>query len=101
MAIERSRWHAEHYMMRVEQRMQVSDIAHSVLAFSISGGCNTVEGTSSQRSAWLSTIDVRNLAFISVTAVLGDSPHLLGEWHITIIQRALVLCLYKRTCLRA
>ena len=29
-------WHAEHYMMRVEQRMQVSDITHSVLAFNIS-----------------------------------------------------------------
>ena len=25
-------------MMRVEQRMQVSDITHSVLAFNISGG---------------------------------------------------------------
>ena len=37
-------------MMRVEQRMQVSNIAHSVLAFNISGGCSTVEGTSSQRS---------------------------------------------------
>ena len=37
-------------MMRVEQRMQVSDITHSVLAFNIlgeiSGGCSTVEGTS-------------------------------------------------------
>ena len=61
-------WHAEHYMMRVEQRMQVSDITHSVLAFS--GGCSTTGGTSSQRLAWLPTIDVRNLAFISVTAVL-------------------------------
>ena len=88
-------------MMRIEQRMQVSDITHSILAFNISGGCSTVEGTSSQRSAWLPTIDVRNLAFISVTAVLRDSPHLLGEWYITVIQRALVLCLYKRTCLRA
>ena len=28
-------------MMRVEQRMQVSDITHSVLAFNISGGCST------------------------------------------------------------
>ena len=58
-------------MMRVEQRMQVSDITHSVLlAFNISGGCSTARGTSSQRPAWLPTIDVRNLAFISVTAVL-------------------------------
>ena len=57
-------------MMRVEQRMQVSDITHSVLAFNISGGCSTTGGTSSQRLAWLPTIDVRNLAFISVTAVL-------------------------------
>ena len=58
-------------MMRVEQQMQVSDINHSVLAFNISGGCSqTVEGTSSERSAWLPTIDVRNLAFISVTADL-------------------------------
>ena len=65
-----ARWHAEHYMMRVEQRMQVSDIAHSVLAFNISGGCSTAGRTSSQRLAWLPTIDVRNLAFISVTAVL-------------------------------
>ena len=32
-----ARWHAQHYMMRVEQRMQVSDITHSVLAFNISG----------------------------------------------------------------
>ena len=90
--------------MRVEQRMQVSDITHSVLAFyafNISGGCSTAGGTSSQRPAWLPTIDVRNLAFISVTAVLRDSPHLLGEWYITVIQHALVLCLYKRTCLRA
>ena len=63
-------WHAEHYMMRVEQRMQVSDITHSVLAFNISGGCSTAGGTSSQRLAWLPTIKVRNLAFISVTAVL-------------------------------
>ena len=55
-------------MMRVEQRMQVSDI--SVLAFNISGGCSTAGGTSSQCQAWLPTIDVRNLAFISVTAVL-------------------------------
>ena len=31
-----ARWHAEHYMMRVEQQMQVSDITHSVLAFNIS-----------------------------------------------------------------
>ena len=62
-----ARWHAEHYVMRVEQRM---DITHSVLAFNISGGCSTAGGTSSQRPAWLSTIDVRNLAFISVTAVL-------------------------------
>ena len=62
-------WHPEHYMMRVEQR-QVSDITHSVLAFNISGGCSTAGGTSSQRQAWLPTIDVRNLAFISVTAVL-------------------------------
>ena len=53
-------------MMRVEQQMQVSDITHSVLAFS----CSTAGGTSSQRLAWLPTIDVRNLAFISVTAVL-------------------------------
>ena len=65
-----ARWHAEHYMMRVEQRMQVSDITHSVLAFNISGGCSTAGGTSSQHQAWLPTIDVRNLAFISVTAVL-------------------------------
>ena len=57
-------------MLRVKQRMQVSDINHSVLAFNISGGCSTVEGTSSERSAWLPTIDVRNLAFISVTADL-------------------------------
>ena len=57
-------------MMRVEQRMQVCDITHSVLAFNISGGCSTAGGTSSQRQAWLPTIDVRNLAFISVTAVL-------------------------------
>ena len=57
-------------MMRVEQRMQVSDITHSVLAFNISGCCSTAGGTSSQRPAWLPTIDVRNLAFISVTAVL-------------------------------
>ena len=58
-------------MMRVEQRMQVSDINHSVLlAFNISGGCSTVEGTSSERSGWLPTIDVRNLTFISVTADL-------------------------------
>ena len=57
-------------MMRVEQRMQVSDINHSVLAFNISGGCNTVEGTSSERLAWLPTINVRNLTFISVTADL-------------------------------
>ena len=57
-------------MMRVEQRMQVSDITHSVLAFNISGGCSTrAGGTASQRQAWLPTIDVRNLAFISVTAV--------------------------------
>ena len=55
-------------MMRVEQRMQVSDT--SVLAFNISGGCSTAGGTSSQRPAWLPTIDVRKLAFISVTAVL-------------------------------
>ena len=61
-------------MMRVEQEMQVSYITHSVLAFNISGGCSTIEGTSSQRSAWLPTIDARNLAFISVTAVLQDSP---------------------------
>ena len=57
-------------MMRVEQQMQVSDITHSVLAFNISGGCSTVKGTSSQCSAWLPTIEVRNLAFISVTADL-------------------------------
>ena len=57
-------------MMRVEQQMQVSDTTHSILAFNISGGCSTVEGASSQCSAWLPTIDVRNLAFISVTAVL-------------------------------
>ena len=57
-------------MMRVEQQMQVSDITHSVLAFNISGGCSTVEGMSPQRSAWLPTIDVRNLAFIRVTDVL-------------------------------
>ena len=57
-------------MMRAKQRMQVGDITHSVLAFNILGGCSTVDGTSSQRSDWLSTIDVRNLAFISVTAVL-------------------------------
>ena len=57
-------------MMRVKQQMQVSDITHSVLALNISGGCSTVEGTSSQHLAWLPTIDVRNLAFISVTAVL-------------------------------
>ena len=57
-------------MMRVEQRMQVSDITHSVLAFNISGGCSTAEGTSSQRPAWLHTIDVRNLAFISVYSCL-------------------------------
>ena len=63
-------WHAEHYMMRVEQQMQVSDIAHSVLAYNISDGCNTAGGTSSQRPAWLPTVDVRNLALISVTAVL-------------------------------
>ena len=30
-----ARLHAEHYMMRVEQRMQVSDITHSVLAFNV------------------------------------------------------------------
>ena len=57
-------------MMGVEQRKQVSDITHSVLAFNISGGCSIERGTSLQRSAWLPTIDVRNLAFISVTAVL-------------------------------
>ena len=57
-------------MMRVEERMQVSDITHSVLAFNISGGCSTVEEMSSQRSAWLPTIVVRNLAFISVTPAL-------------------------------
>ena len=57
-------------MMRVEQQMQVSDLSHSVLAFNISGGRSTAEGTSSQRPPWLPTIDVRNLAFISVTAVL-------------------------------
>ena len=58
-------------MMRVEQRMQVSDITHSVLAFNISGGSGTAGGTSSQRPAWLATMNVRNLAFIiSVTAVL-------------------------------
>ena len=57
-------------MMKVEQRMQVSDITHSVLAFNISGGCSIAGGTSSQRQAWLPTIDVRNLAFISVTAIL-------------------------------
>ena len=57
-------------MMRVEQQMQVSDITHSVLVFNISGGCNTAGRTSSQRLALLLTIDVRNLAFISVTAVL-------------------------------
>ena len=57
-------------MMRVEQRMQVGDITHSVLAYNISGGCSTAAGTSSQRSAWLPTVDVRNLAFISVTAVV-------------------------------
>ena len=57
-------------MMRVEQRMQVSDITHCVLAFNISGGCSAAGGTSSQRPALLPTIDVRNLAFISVTAVL-------------------------------
>ena len=55
-------------MMRVEQRIQVSDI--SALAFNISGGCSIAGGMSSQRPAWLPTIDVRNLAFISVTAVL-------------------------------
>ena len=67
-----ARWHAGHYMMRVKQRMQVSDITHSVLAFNISGGCSTAGGTSSQHLAWLPTIDVRKLAFIhvSVTAVL-------------------------------
>ena len=53
-------------MMRVEQRMQVSDIAHSVL----SGGCDTVEGMSPQRSTLSPTIDVRNLAFIRVVTVL-------------------------------
>ena len=57
-------------MMRVEQQMQVSDIAHSVLAFNISGGCGTVERTSPQRSALSHTFNVRNLAFIRVTAVL-------------------------------
>ena len=57
-------------MMRVEQRMQVSDIAHSILAFNTSGGCSTVEGTSSQHSTRSPTINVRNLAFIRVTAVL-------------------------------
>ena len=57
-------------MMRVEQRMQVSDANHSILAFNISGSCSTVEGTSSEHSAWLPTINVRNLAFISVTADL-------------------------------
>ena len=31
-------------MMRVEQRMQVSDITHSVLAFNISGDCSTRAG---------------------------------------------------------
>ena len=56
-------------MMKVEQRIQVSDITHSVLAFNISGGCYTVEVTS-QYSAWLPTINVRTLAFISITAVL-------------------------------
>ena len=35
-----ARWHAEHYMMRVERQMQVSDITHSVLTFNISGGCS-------------------------------------------------------------
>ena len=44
MAIEGSRWHVEHYIMRVEQRMQVSDITHSVLAFNVSGGCSTAGG---------------------------------------------------------
>ena len=53
-------------MIRVEQRMQVSDITHNVLAFNISGGYSTAGGMSSQRPAWLPTIDV----FISVTAVL-------------------------------
>ena len=62
--------YAEHYMMRAKQRMQVSDIAHSVLAFNISGGCSTVEGMSPQRLACSPTIDVRNLFFIRVAAVL-------------------------------
>ena len=57
-------------MMRVEQRMQVSHITHSVLAFNISGGCGAAGGMSSQRPAWLPKIDIRNLAFISVTVVL-------------------------------
>ena len=59
-----ARRHAEHYMMRVEQRMQVSDITHSILAFNISGDCSSAGGMSSQRLAWLPTIDVRNLAFM-------------------------------------
>ena len=44
-------WHAEHYMMRVEQRMQVSDITHSVLALNISGGCSTAG--EHHRNVWL------------------------------------------------
>ena len=56
-------------MMRVKQQIQVSDITHGVLAFNISGGCSTAGGMSLQRLAWLPTINVRNLAFISITAV--------------------------------
>ena len=58
-------------MMRVEQRIQISDITHSVLAFNISGGCSTVEGMPLQCSTWLPTINVRNLTFTSVKAVLN------------------------------
>ena len=94
-------WHAGRYMMGVERRMQVSDMAHGVLAFNVSGGCGAAGGTSSQRLAWLPTIDVRSLAFMGVAAVLWDSPHLLGEWCMAVMRRALVLCLYGRTCLRA
>ena len=77
--------------------MQVIDIAHSILAFNISGGCGTVEGISPQFSAWSPTIDDRNLAFIRVVAALRDAPHLFGEWYITVMQHALMLVLYKHT----
>ena len=69
-----ARWHAEHYMMRVEQQIQVSDVTHGVLAFNISGGCGAAGGTSSQRLAWLPTIDVRGLAFVGALPVWAHLP---------------------------